>query len=49
MYLFGGPHIEEYSILGSMLGYPNFGKVPYGSLLGTSLPHGGRAGEVTQG
>ena len=27
--LFGGTHIEDYSILGSILGYPNFGKVPY--------------------
>ena len=26
--LIGGPHTKEYSILGSMLGYPNFGKVP---------------------
>ena len=24
----GGPHIKDYSILGSILGYPNFGKVP---------------------
>ena len=27
--LFGGPHIKDYSRLGSILGYPNFGKVPY--------------------
>ena len=26
---FGGPHIKGYNILGSILGYPNFGKVPY--------------------
>ena len=27
--LFGGLHIKDYSILGSILGYPNFGKVPH--------------------
>ena len=26
----GGPHIKDYSILGSILGYPNFAKVPLG-------------------
>ena len=29
---FGGPHNKNYSILGSILGYPNFGKLPYGGL-----------------
>ena len=29
-YLFGGPNNKVYSILGSILGYPNFGKQPYG-------------------
>ena len=28
-YLFGGPYNKVYSILGSILGYPNFGKQPY--------------------
>ena len=28
-YLFGGPYNKDYSILGSILGYPNFGKLPY--------------------
>ena len=27
--LFWGPHNKDYSILGSILGYPNFGKLPY--------------------
>ena len=27
--LFGGPHNKEYSILGSMLGSPYSGKLPY--------------------
>ena len=26
--LFGGPHNKDYSILGSILGSPNFGKLP---------------------
>ena len=26
---FGGPYNEDYSILGSILGYPNFEKLPY--------------------
>ena len=25
----GGPHNKDYSILGSILGIPNFGKLPY--------------------
>ena len=28
-YLFGGPHNKDYSILGSILGFPYCGKVPY--------------------
>ena len=28
--LCGGPRNKDYSILGSMLGFPYFGKVPYG-------------------
>ena len=28
-YFFGGPYNKDYSILGSILGYPNFGKLPY--------------------
>ena len=28
-YLFGGPHNKDYSILGSILGSPYFGKLPY--------------------
>ena len=28
-YLFGGPHNKDYSILGSILGPPYFGKLPY--------------------
>ena len=28
-YLVGGPYNKDYSILGSILGYPNFGKLPY--------------------
>ena len=27
-YPFGGPNNKDYSILGFMLGYPNFGKLP---------------------
>ena len=26
---FGGPYNKDYSILGSIMGYPNFGKLPY--------------------
>ena len=33
-YLFGGPNNKDYSILGSILGYRNFGKLPY-----RYLPH----------
>ena len=28
-YLFEGPHNKDYSILGSILGSPYFGKLPY--------------------
>ena len=28
-YHFGGPYDKDYSILGSILGYPNFGELPY--------------------
>ena len=28
-YLFGGPNNKDYSILGSILGSPYFGKLPY--------------------
>ena len=28
-YLIGGPHSKDNNILGSILGYPNFGKLPY--------------------
>ena len=28
-YLIGGPHNKDYSILGSTLGSPYFGKLPY--------------------
>ena len=28
-YLFGGPYNKDYSMLGSILGYPNCGKLPY--------------------
>ena len=28
--LFGGPHNKDYSILGSILGSPHFGKLPFG-------------------
>ena len=31
-YYFGGPHNKDYSILGSILGFPYFGKVPFGVL-----------------
>ena len=31
-YLFGGPNNQDYSILGSILGSPYFGKLPYGPL-----------------
>ena len=30
---FGGPYNKDYSILGSILGSPNFAKLPYRSLL----------------
>ena len=29
-YLNGGPHDKDYSILGSILGSPSFGKLPFG-------------------
>ena len=28
-YLFGGPNNKDYSLLGSILGSPYFGKLPY--------------------
>ena len=28
-YHFGGPHNKDYNIFGSILGSPNFGKLPY--------------------
>ena len=28
-YLLGGPHHKGYSILGSILGFPYFGKLPF--------------------
>ena len=31
-YLFGGPYNKDYSILGSILGSPHFGKLPYRGL-----------------
>ena len=31
-YLFCGPYNKDYSIWGSILGYPNFGKLPHASL-----------------
>ena len=31
-YLFGGPHNKDYSILGSIVGCPYFGKLPYRGL-----------------
>ena len=31
-YHFGDPHNEDYSILGSTLGYTNFGKLPFRGL-----------------
>ena len=34
---FGGPHNKEYSRLGSLLGFPYFGKDPY-----THLTHYGK-------
>ena len=43
-YLFGGPYNKDYSILGSILGYPNFGKLPYGlGLTGSGAGLGGKA------
>ena len=32
-YLFGGPHNRDYSILGSILGFPYFGKLPYHDMI----------------
>ena len=29
VYLFGGPYNKDYNIIGSILGYRNFGKLPY--------------------
>ena len=29
LYLFGGPYIQDYSILGSILGSPDVAKLPY--------------------
>ena len=31
--LIGGPHNKDYSILGSILGSPNFGKLPHTPLI----------------
>ena len=31
-YLFGGPQIKGYSILGCILGSPYFGKLPHGAI-----------------
>ena len=31
-YLFGDPYNKDYSILGSILGFPHFGKVPFEDL-----------------
>ena len=33
-YFFGGPSNKDYSIWGSILGYPNFGKLPYTDIMG---------------
>ena len=30
-YLFGDLYNKDYSILGSIVGYPNFGKLPHGT------------------
>ena len=35
-YLFGGPHNKDYSILGSILGSPYFGKLP-SSVIGPDI------------
>ena len=32
-YLFGGPYNTDYSMLGSILGSPNLGKLPHGDSL----------------
>ena len=31
-YLFAGPHIKTYDILGCILGSPYFGKLPHGAI-----------------
>ena len=31
-YLFGGPYNKDYTILGSILGSPYFGKLPYANM-----------------
>ena len=46
-YLIRGLHIKDYSILGSILGYPNFGKLPNRGSLGGSLPYIVEAGGDT--
>ena len=33
-FLFRGPHHKDYSSLGSILGYPYSGKLPYGTSKG---------------
>ena len=40
---FGGPHNKDYSILGSILGSPYFGKLPFGKVF-----FGRVKGEVTE-
>ena len=35
-YLFGSPHNKDYSILGSILGFPYFGKLPYKHIISTN-------------
>ena len=35
--IFGGPHIKDYSILGSILGCPYLGKLPYRGLMDNQM------------
>ena len=37
---FGGPHNKDYSILGSILGSPHFGKLPYRDLTASGAVYG---------
>ena len=48
-YFFGGPHNKDYSILGSILGSPYFGKLPLIVALRVKIVLGRYASKRTSG